>query len=218
MTDMALNSEKITEAAVALADEAGLENLSMRRLADRLGVQAMSLYHHVANKDRLLDAMVDSVYAEVGPADDNLPWREAMRTRAFTVREVMRSHPWSAAVMNSRQQPGPATLAHHDSVLASLRQAGFSIQLAAHAFSVLDAYIFGFVMTEGTLPFETAEEAAAVGNAMQAQLGGSYPALTEMLVDHVLQPGYTYSAEFSNGLELILDGLERQLAADEGNG
>lgn len=217
MTDITLTRENITAAAISLADEAGLENLSMRRLASRLGVQAMSLYHHIANKERLLDSMVGSVYAEIGLADGTLPWREAMSTRAFTVRKVMRSHPWSAAVMNSREQPGPATLAHHDSVLALLLRTGFSIQLAAHAFSVLDAYIFGFVMTEGTLPFETAEEAAAVGTAMQAQLGSTYPALTELVVEHVLQPGYTYSAEFSHGLELILDGLERQLAAAEGN-
>lgn len=218
MTDTPLNRELIIKTAVALADEAGLEKLSMRRLAGMLGIQAMSLYHHIANKERLLDAMVDCVYAEIGLMDAGLPWRDAMRARALTAREVMGRHPWSAAVMNSREQPGPATLAHHNSVLAHLRRDGFSVRLAAHAFSVLDAYIFGFVLTEGTLPFQTAEEAAALGKAIQAQMGDAYPAMTEMLVDHVLQPGYTYATEFTNGLELILSGLELQLSAAERNG
>ncbi len=112
--------------------------------------------------------------------------------------------------MDSRTTPGPATLRHHDSVIGTLRTAGFSIELAAHAFSALDSYIYGFVLQETSLPFDTAEETAQVAQAIMAQFSASeYPHLTEMAVEHVLQPGYDYGDEFEFGLDLILDGLER---------
>ena len=121
-----------------------------------------------------------------------------------------RRHPWAIGLMDSRSTPGPATLRHHDAVLGILRNAGFSIEMAAHAFSVLDSYIYGFALQETSLPFETSEELEAVAETIFEQFpADEYPYLTEMAVEHALQPGYAYANEFEFGLDLILDGLDR---------
>jgi AcrR family transcriptional regulator len=204
-----LSRERVLRAAVAFADERGIGSLTMRKLGDALGVEAMSLYNHVANKDQLLDGMVDLVFSEIDLAGDAEDWKHAMRQRAGSVRQVLSRHRWAIALMQSRTSPGPATLRHHDAVIGSLRRAGFSIQMAAHAFSVLDSYIYGFALQEASLPFDTGEETAEVAQAIMAQFAtGSYPHLTEMAVDHVLQPGYDYGDEYQFGLDLILDGLD----------
>ncbi len=182
----------------------------MRKLGEALGVEAMSLYSHVANKDDLLDGMIDAVFAEIDlpSADDG--WRAAMRQRAVSVREVLRRHRWAVGLMESRTSPGPATLAHHDAVIGVLRAAGFSVPKTAHAFSVLDSYIYGFALQEKGLPFQTADGAAEVAQAMFAQIPvDRYPHFVELATQHVLQPGYDYGEEFEFGLDLILDGLER---------
>jgi AcrR family transcriptional regulator len=195
---------------MALADAHGLAALTMRRLGEELGVEAMSLYGHVANKSDLLDGMTDAVFAEVELPADGPDWRSGMRQRAFSVRAVLGRHPWASALVSSRTSPGPATLGHHDAVLGELRRAGFSVAMAAHAFSVMDSYIYGFVLQEATLPFGDAEEAADVAQEMFARMPADrYPHLSELTVQHVLQPGYDYGAEFGYGLDLILDGLER---------
>jgi AcrR family transcriptional regulator len=205
-----LTTERVLWAAVALADREGVGSLSMRRLARELGVEAMSLYHHVAGKQALLDGMVDLVFGEIElPADDG-DWREAMRRRATSAREVLGRHPWAIALMESRRTPGPANLRHHDAVLGCLRRAGFPVALTAHAYSILDAYIYGFALQEASLPFDTPEETAEVAaEMMDAFPADAYPHLTELAVEHVLQPGYDYGDEYAFGLELILDGLER---------
>ena len=147
-----LTRDRVVLAAVALADAGGIESLTMRKLGERLGVEAMSLYKHVANKEDLLDGMIDAVFGEIElPSDTD--WRAAMRVRAFSIREVMARHPWAVGQMESRTAPGPATLRHHDTVLRTLREAGFSIELTAHAFSALDSYIYGFALQERSLPF-----------------------------------------------------------------
>jgi AcrR family transcriptional regulator len=205
-----LTRERVLRAAVALADANGIGSLSMRKLGESLGVEAMSLYNHVANKDELLDGMVDEVFAEIDLPSDEGDWREAMRRRAVSARQAMARHPWAITLMESRTSPGPATLHHHDAVLGSLRGAGFSVVMAAHAFSVLDSYIYGFALQEASLPFESGEETAELAQMIIGQLQpDEYPHLTELTMEHVLQPGYDYGDEFDFGLELILDGLER---------
>jgi AcrR family transcriptional regulator len=205
-----LNRERVLRAAVAVADAAGIEALTMRRLGHHLGVEAMSLYNHVANKDDLLDGMVDLVFAEIGDPPREADWRPAMRRRAFAVRDVLARHPWAIGLMDSRLRPGPATLRHHNAVIGCLRAAGFSIAMAAHAYSVLDSYIYGFALQQKSLPFTTAEESATVTEQLLRQFPvEEYPHLSEMAVQHVLQPGYDYADEFAFGLDLILDGLAR---------
>jgi AcrR family transcriptional regulator len=198
-----------------LADAEGLDQLTMRRLAEELGVEAMSLYHHVPNKDAILDGMVDLVFAQIEPPPQGVDWQEALRRRTHSVREVLVRHPWALRILESRAAPGPATLEHHDAVLGCLRGAGFSVPLAAHAYAVLDAYVFGFVHTELTLPFRGEEETQRVAAAIFEKLPpGAFQHLVELTTEHVLKPGYSYSNEFPFGLELILDGLARALAAE----
>ena len=205
-----LTKQRVLGAAVALADRGGVRSLSMRKLAHELGVEAMSLYHHVANKDAILDGIVDVVFSEIDLPSGETDWKAAMRQRAISAREALLRHPWATGLMESRSTPGPATLRHHDAVLGSLRRGGFSIEGAAHAFSALDSYIYGFALQEASLPFETSEELAAVADTILGHLpADEYPHLTEMTVEHVLQPGYDYGDEFEFGLDLILDGLER---------
>jgi len=205
-----LNKQRVLGAAVALADRGGVRSLSMRKLAHELGVEAMSLYHHVANKDDILDGIVDVVFSEIVLPSGDADWKAAMRQRAISAREALLRHPWATGLMESRSTPGPATLRHHDAVLGILRTAGFSVELAAHAFSVLDSYIYGFALQEANLPFDTPEETAEVAQAIMAELpADEYPHLAEMTVEHVLQPGYDYGNEFLFGLDLILDGLDR---------
>ena len=205
-----LNKQRVLGAAAALADRGGVRSLSMRKLAHELGVEAMSLYHHVANKDDILDGIVDVVFSEIELPSGDADWKAAMRQRAISAREALLRHPWATGLMESRSTPGPATLRHHDAVLGILRTAGFSVELAAHAFSVLDSYIYGFALQEANLPFDTPEETAEVAQAIMAELpADEYPHLTEMTVEHVLQPGYDYGNEFLFGLDLILDGLDR---------
>lgn len=206
-----LSRERVLVAAVAFADEHGIASLSMRKLGEVLGVEAMSLYNHVANKDQLLDGMVDLVFGEIDLPAGGADWKTAMRERAQSARQALRRHPWAIALMSTRLSPGPATLRHHDGVIGNLRAGGFSFSLAAHAFSALDSYIYGFALQEATLPLgDTEEETAEVAQVMMAQVpADEYPHLTEFTLEHVLQPGYDYGDEFGFGLDLILDGLEK---------
>ncbi len=205
-----LSRERVLRAAIARADAGGIESLSMRKLGEELGVEAMSLYTHVANKEDLLDGMIDAVFAEIALPNGVDDWRTAMRQRAISTRDVLARHPWATRLMQSRTHPGPATLRHHDTVIGTLRRAGFSIELTAHAFSALDSYIYGFALQQASLPFETGEETADLAAAIMAPFAaGEYPHLTELTVEHVLQPGYDFGDEFLFGLDLLLDGLER---------
>src|SRR5437016_603330 len=210
-----LSTERVLLAAVAFADEHGIASLSMRKLGHVLGVEAMSLYNHVANKSDLLDGMIDIVFSEIGlPAGDS-GWKQAMRQRAISAREVLGRHRWAIGLMESRRSPGPATLRHHDAVLGCLRQAGFPVDLAAHAYSLLDSYIYGFALQEASLPFGTPEETAQVTNEIAGQMpADEYPHLAELATAHILQPGYQYGSEFEIGLDLILDALERSAVRD----
>jgi AcrR family transcriptional regulator len=207
-----LTRERVLAAAVGLADAGGIESLTMRKLGVELGVEAMSLYNHVANKSDLLDGMVDAVFAEIDLPAVGTEWRSAMRRRALSARTALTRHRWAIGLMESRTTPGPATLRHHDTVIGTLRAAGFSIALAAHAFSAMDSYLYGFALQEATLSFDDGPETAQLAQAIMARFAsGEYPHLSEMAVEHVMQPGYDYADEFEFGLDLVLDGLDRAL-------
>lgn len=206
-----LTKDTVLRTALALADEAGTGALTMRKLADRLGVEAMSLYHHVRNKEAILDGMIDLLFGEIELPPTDLPWRTALRRRAVSTRDALIRHPWAIGLMDSRSNPGPATLRHHDAVIGCLRSGGFTIAGAAHAFSVLDSYIYGFTLQELSLPFEPSSGIEDLADSILEQMpGDEFPHLTEMITHHALAPGYTYAAEFDTGLDLVLDGLQRQ--------
>ena len=206
----ALSRERVLRAAVRQADAGGLDALTMRGLAEVLGAAPMALYRHVANRDDLVDGLVDLVFAEVALPPGGSDWKKAMRQRAISLRDVLSRHRWAIGLMESRRNPGPANLRHHDAVIGSLRQGGFSIGMSAHAYSVLDGYVYGFALTKMNLPFETSDEIAKVAESMlQPFPVNEYPNLVEMLSEHVMKPGYDYGEEFEYGLDLILDGLER---------
>jgi AcrR family transcriptional regulator len=209
-----LSRERVLRGAIAVADAAGIGSLTMRSLAKELGVKPMSVYHHVANKDEILDGITDVVFSEIELPPADADWRSAMRDRAISARGALGRHPWATPLMQSRTNPGPATLHHHDSVIGSLRRAGFSIAMTAHAFSLLDAYVYGFALQEAGPPFDN-ETAPEVAEAIMAQFPSeAYPYLAELTTEHVLQPGYDYGDEFEIGLDLILDGLEKLRNAD----
>jgi AcrR family transcriptional regulator len=210
-----LNRERLLRTAIAIADENGNSALTMRSLAQELGVKPMALYHHVANKEEIIDGIIDVVFAEIDLPAAEADWRSAMRHRAIAARRVLARHPWAIPLMESRTNPGPATLRHHDAVIGALRGAGFSIKMTAHAYSLLDSYIYGFALQEAvSLPFnkETAPEVAA--GILAKMPTGEYPHLAELATEHVLQPGYDYGNEFEYGLELILDALDRARHSD----
>ncbi len=205
----ALSRDAVIAGAVELADDVGVSPLTLRKLAAHLGVQPMSLYHHVANKDDILDGMVDAVFAEIELPSPDTPWREAMTVRAHSARAALVRHPWAAGMLDARTSPGPANLGHHDAMLACLRQNGFSLAMTAHAYAVLDAYIYGFALQESALPGGgSSDELLDLAGDLMVEFATDYPHLAEFTAEHVMQPGYSFAAEFDFGLELLLDGLE----------
>jgi AcrR family transcriptional regulator len=217
-----LSRERVLRSAVALAARDGIESLTMRKLADELGAGAMSLYHHVPNKEELLDGMVDIVFGEIELPPTDVDWKTAMRRRAISTREVLNRHRWAVGVMESRATPGPASFRVHDAVLGCLREGGFSIEMTIQAYSVLDAYIYGFALQEKSVPFDDAEGGAAVAEEQARQfaedaarqqsatLAEQFPHLAEVVAGHVAKVGYDFAAAFEYGLDLILDALERR--------
>jgi len=204
-----LNRSLVLETALRLSDAGGLASLTMRRLGQALGVEAMALYYWFANKDQIVDGLVDLVFAEIDlPAADG-HWKVAMRRRAVSLRDVLLRHRWAIGLMESRRNGGPANLRHHDAVIGSLRAGGMDIAMTAHAYALIDAYVYGFALTKLTLPFATAEEIADVAAGMRQSADLSqYPHLVEM-IGHALAPDYDYGDEFTYGLDAILESLER---------
>ncbi|MEH0108668.1 TetR/AcrR family transcriptional regulator [Tersicoccus sp. MR15.9] len=209
-----LSRDVVLAAALDLADREGDGGLSMRTLATELGVVPMALYKHVANKDELIDGIVDLVWAQVEPpdtSDDVTHWRPAMRSRAASLRRTLRRHPWAVGLLETRMRPGPANLAQHDAMMGCLRRAGFSFRTTVHVTSVLDAYVYGFALQEQTLPFDTAEESGDVARQKLEQQPAEFAAAFPYLVEVVTElgaAGYDYDSEFATGLDLILDGVE----------
>ena len=207
-----LSRDRVLAAAIAHADAGGLEALTMRTLAEMLGVAPMALYRHVASKDDLIDAMVDVVFGESGVPAGGGDWQSSMRKRAISVREALSRHPWAVGLMEARRTPGPANLRHHDAVLGRLRAAGFDIAMAAHAYSLMDSYIYGFALTKINLPFEPATAGDVAETMLEPFPVNEYPNLVELLNEHVMKAGYDYGDEFEYGLDLILDGLGKARA------
>jgi AcrR family transcriptional regulator len=207
-----LSRERVLKTAVTLADRHGIEWLSMRKLADELGVAAMSLYHYVPHKVELIDGMIDIVFSEIEPPSPELDWKTAMRRRAVSTREALGRHRWAVGRMEGSTNHGPANLRLHDAVLGCLRAAGFSIEMTVHAYSVQDAYIYGFALQETDMSSETPDDfAAEAQRQMKAyeDVLADYPHLVEVVGGHVAESGYDYAKEFLFGLDLILDGLDR---------
>jgi hypothetical protein len=209
-----LSRERVVRSAIDLADQGGIEALSMRNLANALGVGPMALYYHFANKDDLIDGLVDLVFCEVELPSGGDDWKTAMRRRAISVRAALSRHPWAVGLMESRLNPGPATLRHHDAVIGNLRQAGFSHGMTAHAYSLMDSYVYGFALQQQNLPFDTSMDPTSMAEGFLEHFpADEYPHFADFTVEHVMQPGYDYGAEFEYGLDLILDGLERARGA-----
>ena len=208
-----LTADRVLSGALALADEIGIDDFTIRRLADVLDVKPMTIYHHVPSKEAIIDGMVDVVFSEIGLPDAALGWKAAVRGRCASARVVLARHRWAAPYMESRTSPGAATLAHHDAVLGCLRS-GMSIEMTAHAYAMLDAFVYGFALQEATLPATAGEEMAQLATEMFEHFPvDKYRHLAEFTTQHVMQPGYDFADEFDFGLDLILDGLERAAAS-----
>jgi AcrR family transcriptional regulator len=208
-----LSVDRILAAAVALADEIGMDSFTIRKLAAALNVKPMTIYHHVTNKEAIVDGMVDIVFGEIEQPPSDADWKTAIRTRASSARSALARHRWATPLMESRRMPGSETLSHHDAVIGCFRRAGFSVELTAHAYALVDNYIYGFALQEANLPATGGEEIADLAESIIEPVPlGDYPYLTELAHDHVLQPGYDFGDEFEFGLDLILDALGTLLA------
>jgi AcrR family transcriptional regulator len=209
-----LNRERVLRAAIALADERGAEELTMRKLAKELGIEAMSLYNHVANKTDLLDGMVDIVFSEIEAPAAGGDWKAELRKRAVSTRAALNRHRWAIGEMEGRTNHGPSNLRLHDAVLGCLRAAGFSVEMTVSAMSVQDAYIYGFALQQSDMSSETPEDFAAEAQRQMREYATAltdYPHLVEVVGGHVAETGYNYDAEFLFGLDVILDRLEQLL-------
>jgi AcrR family transcriptional regulator len=205
-----LTRQLVLQTALKLADQGGLEALSMRKLGQALGVEAMAVYYHFANKERVLDGIVDLVFGEIDLPAIGADWKTAMRQRAIALRDALARHRWAIGLMESRTNPGPANLRHHDRVIGCLRAADFDMAMAAHAYSLLDGYIYGFALTKMNLPFDTTTDIAEMAESMLEPFPvGEYPNLADFITEHAMKPGYDFADEFEYGLDVILDGLER---------
>lgn len=204
-----LNRIRILEAAITIADSESIESLSMRKLAGKLGVQAMSLYNHVSDKEDLLDGIVDIVIGQIDlPGIGGANWQSAMRQRAISARSVLLQHPWAATLIMSRINVGPNTLRYVDATIGSLHQAGFSYPLADQAWNAIDSHIYGFTLQELDFPIETSDYADTAEQFLPLVSEAQYPYLNA-LSQQVIDGTHTGMQDFEFGLELILDGLER---------
>lgn len=208
-----LSRRRVLLEAVALADESGLEALTMRRLGQRLGVEAMSLYNHVANKDDLLDGMADLVAAEFAAPTSAEHWRAALHRSASSAHDVLLRHPWAGTLLESRSNPGPERLRYLNAVVGALVDAGFAIQLAYRAILLLDSYVYGFTLQEVSAPAPAEQAAHAAEVFVQGLPAGEYPHLVSM-ANLVMAPDYDRAADFEVGLGLVLDAIERQRSND----
>lgn len=201
-----VSREQVLDAALELADEGGLAAVTMAGVGARLGVEGMSLYRHIGNKEEMLNGLVDRVFTEIEVPADARDWREALRRRAVSAHAALRRHPWAIGLMESRSQPGPATLGHHDAMVAILLGAGFDGRGATRVYNVLDSYVYGFALQEATLPFSSPEEMASMSEQMLAAVAESYPNLAAVQRE-LVGSGFDYADEFEAGLDIILGAL-----------
>ena len=212
-----LSRDRVLAGAIKVADAGGIGALTIRSLAQQLGVKPMSVYHYVTNKDEIIDSIVDLVYSEIDLPVPGGDWRTEMRRRANSARRVLAGHPWATALLQSRLNPGPATLRHHNAFIATLRTAGFSVELTAHAFALIDSYVFGFALSENALPIHGTDSVAdTAASMMQFFDAEAYPSLLEFTMEHIMRPDYDFGAEFPYGLTVILDALAESLPDNGG--
>lgn len=204
-----LTENIILQEAFSLANDGGIKGLSMRKLAAKLNVEAMSLYHYFKNKDLLLDAMVDEIFARMSWQPNQKDWKQNITARAEELRWLLKENAWAVSLLDSRTQSGQATLAHHDRVLGVFFDSGFNVQLAAHAYATIDSYIYGYVIQELQVPNIASDEMdAATKNITAIDAQSPLPNLNRLMSEYIQQPGYNFSEGFNFGLQLILDGLE----------
>ncbi len=204
-----LSRDRVLAGAIELVDEIGIEAFTIRRLAAALDVKPMTIYHYVASKEGILDGMVDIVFSEIDLPPEDVEWQAAIRVRCRSTRDVLRRHPWAPPLMESRLDPGPATLRHHDAVLGCLRRGGLDLELTAHAYAIVDSFVYGFALEEANLPGGGSGEIVEVAEDMVREGFADYPYLAEFTVEHVLRPGYAFGDSFDFGLDLIIEGLAR---------
>jgi AcrR family transcriptional regulator len=210
-----LSKERVLQAAMILADEEGIEALSMRRLADQLGVKAMSLYNHVANKDDLLDGIVDATYLEIVIPSSDADWKSQIRELAVSAHETMLRHPWASG-LQSQRSPGPGRLRYGDTLLGYFRDSGFSKNLTYHAYHIVESYVLGFtsqVLSYRNVDMEQFEDVAA--SFMRGDFLEEFPHFSEHVQQHVEpDPGQDDVDAYELGLDVLLGGLERLRDAD----
>lgn len=207
---MAISRDQVVDQALALADAEGIGAVTMRAVARGLGVTPMALYRHVGDHEGLIDLLVDAVFAEVAAVDAahaTTTWRERLTSRAEAVRSTLRAHRWAIGLLDARTSPGPARLAHSETMLAALSEAGLGLAETAHAYALLDSYLYGFALQEATLPLD-GDVAATAREMLEAIDGAAYPHLADFAARHVAAPGYDFGAEFQTGLRLVLDAVE----------
>ena len=210
-----LTRERVLGGALALTDEIGIEAFTIRKLAAALGTKPMTIYYHVPSKEQIIDGMVELVFAEIEKPPDDQHWKPAIRRRCISAREALKRHPWAPPHMESRTSPGPENLGHHESVLACLRRGGLDWQMTAHAYAVLDAFVYGFAFQEATLPGGADEEFVEIAKDIATAFDpDTFPNLVDFSANHVFQPGYNFGDSFEFGLDLILDGLEQSAKGD----
>jgi AcrR family transcriptional regulator len=208
-TQRSLSRDFVLESAVALADEVGIEALTIRKLATAMGTKPMSIYRHLPSKESIIDGMVDRVFAEIERPSTDGDWLGELRRRCVSARAVLNKHRWAGPHMESRTSPGPETLGHHDAVVGCLRRGGLNWQMVAHANAMLDAYIYGFALLEASLPSQgEGEFVGVVEDIASAMDTDAYPHLVGFTVEHVFQPGYELSDTFEVGLDVIIDAVE----------
>lgn len=209
-----LSPGRIFDGALGLADEIGVDALTIRKLATALDVKPMTIYHYVPNKEAIIDGMVDLVFAEIDLPALDIDWKSAIQQRSASARIVLARHPWAVPLMESRKTPGSATLRQHNAVIGCLRAGGLSVEMTAHAYAVIDAFIYGFAIQEASLPATSGDEIVELAESIiETTAMDEYPHLMELTTEHVLKPGYDFAKEFDFGLKLILDGLERRAMA-----
>lgn len=210
-----LSRDRVLRAAVELADAHGLDALSMRRLGEELGVEAMSLYNHVRNKDEILDGIVDLVAGEIALPDARDGWKEAMRRRAISAHEVLMRHPWATMLLLSRVNVGPAMLRYIDATIGCLRAAGFSYVTADYAWNAIDSHVYGFTLQKHNFPFKP-EEFASMAKTFLPQIPADrFPHLRGM-TEEIIAGRHDGVNDLEFGLDLLLDGLERLLQRGDG--
>jgi AcrR family transcriptional regulator len=209
-TRVPLSRDRVLEAAIGLADERGIESLTMRRLAQELGVEAMTLYYYVANKDEILNGIVDMVVSEIELPPSEADWRAAIRKSAISAHEILVRHPWSASLVLSDGGVSAARLRLMDAILGTLREAGFSADMTDHAYHALDSHIMGFTLWEVGMNLGSEEDLRGLAVAFLEELPrDELPHLAEHVEQHLKPRSPDDEGEFAFGLDLILDGLER---------